>query len=228
MASADAETLYGLPRDEFTAARDELAKAYRKERRKEDADRVAALRKPVLSAWVVNRLARDERKTMRGLVDAAAAIRSGGDGAERAFREALDRLTTSARSLLVAEGHAPDPTLQQVWATLRSGAASDPDALLAGTLAKPIEASGFAAMAGASVARPTSRASRPKTEPGVDRKAVEQARRAVAAARDDARRLERAASAVEREARKARQAAEAARGRLAEAETRLADARGRS
>ena len=179
MASADAETLYGLPPDEFTAARDELAKAYRKERRKEDADRVAALRKPVLSAWVVNRLARDERKTMRGLVDAAAAIRSGGDGAERAFREALDRLTTSARSLLVAEGHAPDPTLQQVWATLRSGAASDPDALLAGTLAKPIEASGFAAMAGASVARPTSRASRPKTEPRVDRKAVEQARRAV-------------------------------------------------
>ena len=195
MAKGDAETLYGLPLDEFTAARDALAKAHRGEGRKEDADRVAAFRKPVLAAWVVNRLARDERAAMRRLVDAAAAIKSGGDGAERAFREALDRLTAAARALLVAEERAPEPTLQQVSATLRSGAASEPEALLAGTLAKPIEASGFAAMAGASVAPPTPRASRAKPEPQVDRKAVERARRAVADARDEARQLERAANA---------------------------------
>ena len=225
MANADAETLYGLPLDEFTAARDELAKAHRRDGRKEDAARVAALRKPVLAAWVVNRLARDEREAMRGLVDAAGAIRSGGDGAERAFRDALDRLTTSARSLLAAEGRAAEPTLQQVSATLRAGAASDPDALLAGALTQPIEASGFGPMAGASLA-PPSRASRPKAAPRVDRKAVERARRVVAEAREDARRLERAATAAERDSRKARQAAEAARERLGEAQARLADARG--
>ena len=226
MATTDAETLYGLALDEFTAAREELAKAHRREGRKEDAARVAALRKPVLAAWVVNRLARDERETMRGLVAAAGAIKSGGDGAERAFREALDRLTAVARSLLLAEGRAPDPVLQQVSATLRAGAASDPDALLAGTLTQPIEASGFGAMAGASLASPRSRASRPTSKPDVDRKAVDSARRAVADARDETRRLERAATAAERDARKARQAAEAARERLGEAEARLAEARG--
>lgn len=226
MATTDAETLYGLPLDEFTAARDERAKAHRREGRKEDAARVAALRKPVLAAWVVNRLARDERETMRGLVEAAGAIKSGGDGAERVFREALDRLTAAARSLLLAEGRAPDPVLQQVSATLRAGAASDPDALLAGTLTQPIEASGFGAMAGAALAPQPSRASRPKSKPRVDRKAVESARRAVADAREEARRLQRAATAAERDARKARQAAEAARERLGEAEARLAEARG--
>jgi len=227
VANADAETLYGLPLDEFTGARDELAKAHRKAGRKDDAERVAALRKPVLSAWVVNRLARDERETMRRLVDAAAAIRAGGDGAEGVFREALDRLTASARSLLAAEGRAPEPTLQQVSATLRAGAASDPDALLAGMSTQPIEASGFGSMAGAAIVQTRSRASQSKAEPRVDRRAVERARRAVADARDELRRLERAANAAEREATKARGAAEEARERLSDAEARLADARGR-
>ena len=227
MANTDAETLYGLPLDEFTAARDEVAKAHRKAGRTEDAERVAALRKPVLSAWVVNRLARDERKEMQRLVDSAEAIRSGGDGAERAFREALERLTSSARSLLVAEGRAPDPTLQQVSATLRAGAASDPEALLAGALTQPLEATGFGPMAGATPASARSRRSRSETRPRIDRRAVERARRAVAEARDEVRRLDRAANAAEREARKAREAAEAARARLSDAEERLAEARGR-
>ncbi len=227
MATADAETLYGLPLEEFTAVRDDLAKAHRKAGRKDDAERVGALRKPVLSAWVVNRLARDERETMQALVDAAAAIRSGADGSERAFRDALDRLTASARSLLVAEGRAPDPTLQQVSATLRAGAASDPDALLAGTLTQPIEAGGFGPMAGATPASTRSRRSRSEAVARVDRRAVERARRGVSDARDEVRRLERAANAAEREARKAREAAEAARSRLRDAETRLAEARGR-
>jgi hypothetical protein len=226
VASADAERLYGLPLDEFTAARDELAKAYRKDGRKEDAEQVTALRKPVLAAWVVNRLARDEPATMRALVDAAAAIKKGDDGAERAFREAVDRLTGAARELLAAQGRSPEATLHQVAATLRAGAASERELLLAGTLVQTIEASGFGAMAGASLAPQRSRTPRAKAEPRVDRKAVEAARRALAEARDEARRLERDASAAEREARKARQAADDAREHVGEAEKRLAEARG--
>ena len=226
MASAEAEQLYALPLDEFTAARDELAKAYRRDGRTEEAAEIAALRKPVLAAWVVNRLARDERKEMRRLVDAAAAIRSG-TGADRELREALDRLTAAGRELLVSQGRSTDSTLQQVASTLRAGAASDQELLLAGRLTQPIEASGFAALAGASPAPRTRRTARAKAEPRVDRKAVEQARRAVREARDEARRLEREASVAEREARRAREAADAARERVTRAESKLARARGR-
>jgi hypothetical protein len=226
VARAEVEQLYGLPLDEFTAARDDLAKAHRRDGRREEAAEVAALRKPVLAAWVVNRLARDERKEMQRLVDAAAAIRSG-KGAEGELREALDRLTAVGRELLVSEGRSADATLQQVASTLRAGAASDPDLLLTGTLTQPIEASGFGAMAGASPAPAARRPAGAKAEPSVDRKAVERARRAVTEARDEARRLEREASAAEREARRARAAAETARERVHEAESKLAERRGR-
>jgi hypothetical protein len=227
VATAEAEKLYGLPLEEFTAARDELARSLREDGRRDEAAEVAALRKPVVAAWVVNRLARDARDDVKSLVEAAKGIRSGREGAEGDFREALERLTASAREILVGEKRSPDAVLQQVAGTLRAGAASDPELLLAGTLAQPIEATGFGAMADASLAPPKRRGHEEKSErPKVDRRAVERARKALAAARDEARSLERAATAAEREARKARDAAEQAGDRVAEAEARLADARG--
>ena len=77
MADAEAERLYGLPLDEFTTARDERARELRRDGQKEKAAEVAALRKPVVAAWVVNMLARDERADVRELVRAAEAIRTG-------------------------------------------------------------------------------------------------------------------------------------------------------
>jgi hypothetical protein len=227
VADAEAERLYGLPLDEFTAARDGRARELRRDGQKEKAAEVAALRKPVVAAWVVNMLARDERADVRELVRAAEAIRTGKAGADAAFREALDRLTVAARRLLEAEGRSADATLQQVARTLRAAAASEPDLLTAGTLTQPVEASGFGAMAGAALPPPErGKAAKAARVPRVDRRAVERARKALAAARDEARSLERDASAAERAARKARQAADAARARVAQAEQRLADAGG--
>jgi hypothetical protein len=226
VADAEAERLYGLPLDEFTAARDARARELRQNGQREKAAEVAALRKPVLAAWVVNMLARDERADVRELVGAAKGIKAGREGADAAFREALERLTAAARRLLEGEGRSVEATLQQVAGTLRAAAASDPELLAAGTLTQPVESSGFGAMAGASPASPRSRARKEKERPKVDRRAVERARKALAAARDEARDLQRAASAAEREARKAHDAAEQARARVAEAEARLADARG--
>jgi hypothetical protein len=226
MATAAAETLYGLPLAEFTESRDALARDLRSEGRRDEASAVAALRKPVLAAWVVNRLARDERDEMRRLIDAAASIRSGRDGAEAGFRDALDRLTAAARTLLEETGRTQGDVLQQVAGTLRAGAASDPELLAAGTLTRPLEASGFGAMAGAAprAAQPRARSAGVRgAPPRVDRKAVEAARRALAEARDEARRLERAARSAEHEAERARAAAEAAGRRVAAAEARLAE-----
>ena len=46
----EADELYGLPDDEFTAARDALAKRLRGEKRREEADEVKALRRPNVAA----------------------------------------------------------------------------------------------------------------------------------------------------------------------------------
>ena len=227
MADAEAERLYGLPLDEFTAARDARARELRRDGEREKAAEVAALRKPVVAAWVVNMLARDERAHVRELVRAAEGIKAGTDGADTAFRDALERLTAAGRRLLEAEGRSTDATLQQVASTLRAAAASEPELLTAGTLTQPVDASGFGAMAGAALPRaPRGKAAKAPSEPRVDRRSVERARKAVEAAREEARSLERAAGAAEREARKARQAADAAQARVAEAEQRLADAGG--
>ena len=227
MADTEAERLYGLPLDEFTAARDARSRELRRDGQRERAAAVAALRKPVVAAWVVNMLARDERADVRELVGAAEGIKTGKDGADAAFRDALERLTAAGRRLLEAEGRSADATLQQVAGTLRAAAASEADLLIAGTLTQPVEASGFGAMVGAAPPRPGRRkATKAAREPRVDRRAVERARKAVEAAREEARSLERAAGAAEREARKARQAADAARARVAEAEQRLGDAGG--
>jgi hypothetical protein len=221
----EAERLYGLPLEEFTGARDALARELRRDGEREKAAEVAALRKPVLAAWVVNMLARDERADMRDLVGAAKAIKAGKEGADRAFRDALERLTAAGRRLLEAEGRSADATLQQVAATLRAAAASDPEQLVAGTFAQPVESSGFGAMTGAAPASRRSSAAKAPAARRVDRRAVERARKALTEARGEARALARAATAAEREADKAREAAEQAQRRVADAEARLADAR---
>src|SRR3954453_1910413 len=55
----EADELYGLPDDEFTAARDALAKRLRGEKRREDADAVKALRRPSVAAGAINRAVRE-------------------------------------------------------------------------------------------------------------------------------------------------------------------------
>jgi hypothetical protein len=224
-SEGDVGRLYGLPLDEFTQERDALARRLRSEGRRDDAAAVAALRKPVLAAWVVNRLARDRRADVEALVAAAAAIRAGASGADERFRAAADGLARAARDVLAAAGRRPtDAVLRDVATTLRATAGAHPDVLLEGRLTEPVEATGFEAMAGAAprrAARPAARraAERP---PAPDPGRLEAARKALAAARDEARRLARAADAAEREARGLRTEAEAAALRVDEAEAALA------
>ena len=225
---AEIDRLYGLPLGDFTKERDALARRLRSEGRRDDAAEVAALRKPVLAAWVVNRLARERRERVGGLVAAAAAIRAGEPDAGERFRRAVDDLLRDARELLSADGRpATDAVLRDVATTIRSAAAADPEQLTGGRLTEPIEATGFEAMAGAAPPRTQVRpaAERPKKDAAADRARVEQARKALAAARKDAGRLAREADAAEREARQKRAEADAAERRVAEAEERVARAR---
>ena len=174
-----AADLYGLPLEEFTKARDELAKELRRAGRKEAADELKALRKPSVSAWTVNQLARRRPQEIRGLVKSGEELRKaqraavGGRGPEalrdasRSHRDRLDELTAAARHELGADG----PTLQRVIQTLRAASVDKETskALLAGTLTGDVEQSGFGPVlsvvpARTSRARPRPKA-KPKTEP---------------------------------------------------------------
>jgi hypothetical protein len=151
-----ASDLYGLPLDEFVKARETLAKELRKAGKTEAADEVKALRKPSVSAWTVNQLARRYPQELKALVKTGDALRKaqrgavsgrGGDAlrtATRAHRERLDELTGIARHELEADGS----TLQRVAQTLRSGSVDREasKALLAGTLTEDVEPAGFGSL----------------------------------------------------------------------------------
>ena len=226
----ESDGLYGLPLDAFTEARNELARRLRGEGRKDEAAEVAALRKPSPSAWAVNQLARERRKDVDALLEAAATIRRGEAGGDAALREALDRLLRAARAVLEAAGRKPSDTLlREIATTLRATAGAAPDELVAGRLTEAREASGFAdALAGAAGDPPRPRratqAARER-RPAVDRTRLAAARRAVADAEEELRVRRRAATAAERAAVQARGAVEDAERRLAEARAALAAVR---
>ena len=68
------DQLYDLPPGEFTAARNALAKALRAEGQRDDADRVAKLRRPTIAAWAINQAVRHHRDRVDALVDAGAQV----------------------------------------------------------------------------------------------------------------------------------------------------------
>lgn len=221
---AEIDRLYGLSLEEFTKERDALARRLRADGKRDEATAITELRKPVLAAWVVNRLAREHRPDVEALVEAAAGIRGGKPDADERFRTTADGLARAAREVLAeADRRASDAVLRDVATTLRAAAAAEPDILLGGRLTEPIEATGFEAMAGAAPRRPSSTAGgrQQKKKPQPDRARVQAARKAVGETRDEARRLRREADAAEREARRLRAEADAAAGEVAEAEAAL-------
>src|SRR5688500_1165037 len=116
----DQDDLYGLPLDRFVAERGALAKALRADGRRDEAARVAALRKPSVAAWAVNQLARTQRRAMRELLAAGDELRDAqeallaGKGDARALRAAgereraaVDQLVDAALGLLTSTGQEP-------------------------------------------------------------------------------------------------------------------------
>jgi hypothetical protein len=209
------DELFGLPPEEFVAARDELARRLRREGDAEAARRVKALRRPPLSAWAVNQLARGEEQALEGLLAAGERLRAahqaalaGRDAAElraatTAEREAVARLVEAALARLREAGHpTTETTRDRVAATLHAAAASPEAADLVrhGRLTADLDPSGFGAARG----RPAAAPGRPAAGAEVDGDraaaaeddaAARRARRAAAvAARDDARKRARLAA----------------------------------
>ena len=134
-----AQDLYGLPLDRFIPERGALAKALRAEGRRDEAARVARLRKPSLAAWAVNQLIRTQASAVNDLFEAGDALQHAqselleGRGDARGMREAgvrersaVDALTEVARGLLSSDGHElTQTTLERVSETLHAAAFDD-------------------------------------------------------------------------------------------------------
>jgi hypothetical protein len=242
------DELFGLPPEEFVAARDELARRLKREGDAEAAKWVKALRRPPLSAWAVNRLAREQGQALGRLLAAGERLRAAhqaalaGEGADelrnaaKAEREAVAALVETALELLREAGHpATDATRDRVAATLHAAAASPEAADLVrhGRLTADLDPSGFGTAADAAfdeaalAAAGAGRAARDRAA-GKDAGAARDGDRAAAAEHDQAvRRAQRAAAVAARDdARKrARLAADQAvlATRQAERLGRLAD-----
>jgi hypothetical protein len=157
--------LYRLPLAEFVAGRDQLARQLRAAGDREAARRVAALRRPSISAWAANQLARAAPNAMAELLEVGAALAqaqqdalAGQPGAARRLRSssaqlraAISRLSQRAETLLARAGHAAsDATLGRLAATLQAAATGDQAtraALAEGRLAGDLDPAGFGLMA---------------------------------------------------------------------------------
>jgi hypothetical protein len=150
----DADDLYGLPLEEFTAARDALAKRLRGEKRREDADAVKALKRPSVAAGAINRAVREHGA--EELLAAGEELRAAhgalldGSGDAAAVRAASERERSAVRDLAkVALGDDATPaTEEKVRATLHAASVDDDvrSLLEAGRLEREAEA-GVDAMA---------------------------------------------------------------------------------
>ena len=189
------DELYGLPLDEFTAARNAAAAALRKEGRRPEADELKALPKPNAAAWALNQLSRRNERLLTAFLKAAAALRD----AQFAGRGDLKAATAKQRAALnelLGEAEAelgPSASKENVARVRQSleAAAVDDDAaaaLRSGRLAKELEPAGFGSLLAHAPAAPAGRSAAP-AKPKPDAAAIARARRAVERAQQ---RLERA------------------------------------
>ena len=246
------DRLYQLPLDEFTDARNALAKAAGK-----NGAKVRGLRKPPVAAWAINQVYWRERDVYASLIDAVQAMRAAhtavlsgkqGDirGAGRTHEAAHEAALEAALRILAEAGHAvTDAAKQAIATTLRALPADEPP----GRLTRTLQPGGFEMLAGIPVSatsaakkaalrvparetitRPTEQRPTP-AETAARARAVARAKetlaaatRAVRAAEQTARREQLEAAHAAREAERATRAVDAAREALESARQALTEA----
>jgi hypothetical protein len=191
--------LYGLPLEQFTAARNALAR---------EQPEAKVLRKPTIAAYAVNQLARRHGSELDAFLDAAGRLRKaqlgGGDVPEQTKAEhaALERL------LQLAGEYAPKTQQDRIRQTLQAAAVDDDAAaqVRAGCLERELEPAGFGSLLKATpTTRPTrdldserrrERAAKAKAEHDEALQALQDAERAEEVARREWERVHDAADAA--------------------------------
>ncbi|HEU4354845.1 MAG TPA: hypothetical protein VFT27_04580 [Actinomycetota bacterium] len=250
MGAADLEArideLYALPLDRFIPERDAVAKELRSAGDREAADLVKSQRKPVVAAWALNRLAREEPAAVEELAAVGERLRaaqqralSGGDTeplrkATEERRAVVARLAAAARAILEREGTDPGPHADDLTNTLDAAVVAEDaaEALAAGRLTKALrppsgfgDATGLVALPGG---RPAHRAKADQgTAPASAGSPAAKTSRAEADRARERRALERELAQVRSRQRRDHEAVERARRLLDDLDRRRADAKDR-
>jgi hypothetical protein len=207
---ADIDRLYQLPLDEFTAARNALAKGAGK-----DGAAIRALTKPPVAAWAVNQLYWQDRRTWDALVAAAEnqrrvnkAVLGGRVGDVRAAGQVHDEAVQDALkatlAILSRGGHPiTDATKQASLNTLRALPGADPP----GRLTQALTPGGFEMLAGLSVGGPARKDAKEANDTKEPKEPKELARskadaKALTAAREAAATADRALKEAEQAVRR--------------------------
>ncbi|SDL03794.1 hypothetical protein SAMN05421869_121134 [Nonomuraea jiangxiensis] len=189
-----ADRLYALPPPEFTAARAAEARAAKEAGDVRLSRDIAKLRRPTVSAWAVNRFARERPEELARLLEVGERLRAAWQEqdatalAELTQRRAevtarLGRLVRQAGDLSAAAGAEVDQTLEA--AVVDAEAAAQ---VRGGRLVKPLSYSGFTP------------APAPRQRPAAVRKSKEEAAKSKEEAAEAARRREEARAKERREA----------------------------
>jgi hypothetical protein len=146
--------LYGLPPEEFTAARAEAVAQARRAGDRQRADRIGALRKPTTVGWLANQLVRERGEEIHALLRLGESLREATAELDREQLRQLSRqqhqvvyaLVQQARGIANAAGRpASSDTARGLEDTLHA-ALADPDAaaqLAEGRLIGALSRSGF-------------------------------------------------------------------------------------
>jgi len=246
--------LYGADPETFTATRKELAAKARREGDTAAAKSIAALGKPTKSAWLVNKLVRDDPTVPGRLAELGDQLRAGEAALDGAT---IRRLSVARRELidsLVRQALGPDAPAalrEEVTGTLNA-ALADPEVarqVAAGTVVRAATWAGFSPGIGTGAAAwplvTPSQASAVASRPNKSSAGQEQRKRQAAATAAEATRAAEAAAAAQGERQQdvklaeqqlhdnqdklaqAEHAAVDAQQRLAEAQRALAEARQR-
>jgi hypothetical protein len=151
----DIDHLYQLPLDQFTTARNALAK-----QAGTDGAQIRDLEKPAVAAWAVNQLYWHRRVAYDELIQAAEALRAahkavlGGRAADlrgtgQAHEKQIDQATKATLAVLADQGQpVTDATKQAIVTTLRALPVEGPP----GRLTRPQQPGGFEMLQGLSFA----------------------------------------------------------------------------
>ncbi|MFC9686506.1 hypothetical protein [Streptomyces sp. NPDC056948] len=230
---AVADELYALRPEEFTAARASAVAAARTAGDRDLAERIGALRKPSLAAWVGNLLVRSLPGEVDPLLRLGEGLRQAHHDLDGTQLRELSRqqhaivraLSAQARQLAAEAGHPIGDGVQREVENTLHAVLADPEAAQAwasGRLVKPMSATvGFPAVgeSAGTQARPpaTAAPSRP------DRKADGQQRKRVTQARRDAEAAERELRALRDEAGAAGRAADEAKQQVDRLQRRVGE-----
>jgi hypothetical protein len=232
---ADEGSLFQVPPAEFTKVRDALARQLRERGKKEESERVAALRRPTVPLWIVNQLGRRASAAVEDLIDATQRARraqmhaAGRDELHEAMhrkRGALQRLLAEAQGA-AAIGTRITPEIQRrIQDTLQTAAAEHPKELREGALEAELSAAGFGALLeGVSAVAVKAAAQRSAYQERIAERKEKLAakrdqllrQREVRQAQEKARRLAAQAGQLEEMARRAKENADKAQAKAKEA-----------